>query len=61
MIIANISSESLLTCLGKILMTNGMYNYPFPIKEQVLRKLFMTKKKYIELVSNYMNSKIAEK
>jgi hypothetical protein len=58
MIVANISSESLLTCLSKILMTNGMYNYPFAVKEQVLRRLFVLKKKYIEMVSNFMNAKV---
>ena len=61
LLIAHISSESILNCLSKILMTNGMYNYPFAVKEQALRKLFQTKKKYIEFLSNFMNSKINEK
>lgn len=32
LLICNISCESLLSCLSKIVMTNGMYNYPYLLK-----------------------------
>ena len=47
-----------MNCLSKVVMTNGMYNYPYGVKEQIIRRLFDTKKKYIGMISNVMNSKV---